>query len=247
MDKIKKSFEKVKQDIDFLNNEINILKEEMSEILEILIKITPKLKKTPSNHLISTSTQEPQNPTSSTYSSTHNDAFKPLKPQNLSISTGNQGASTDRQTDRQTNRHTPISHGKHEKYLQKSSQEEEITSQEFFPGKNNSIDDAAKILDSLDDLKKEIRLKFKRLTEQEILVFSTLYQIDDERGFADYKTISEKLNLTESSIRDYIGRLIKKGIPVEKKRIDNKFIRLKVSENLKKIASLSTILQLRDI
>ena len=99
----------------------------------------------------------------------------------------------------------------------------------------------------LDNIKKEIRLKFKRLTDQEVLVFSTLYQINEETGPTDYKTIAKKLGLTESSIRDYIGRLIKKGIPVDKKRINNKIIQLSISQNLKKIASLPTILQLRDL
>ncbi len=103
------------------------------------------------------------------------------------------------------------------------------------------------MLDSLDNIKKEIRLKFKRLTDQEILVFTTLYQIDEETGPTDYKTIAKKIGLTESSIRDYIGRLIKKGIPVDKKRINNKIIQLSISQNLKKIASLPTILQLRDL
>jgi predicted transcriptional regulator len=111
----------------------------------------------------------------------------------------------------------------------------------------DSIGNALQILESLDNLKKEIRLKFKRLTEQEILVFSTLYQFSEEKGWTDYKLLSEKLNLTESSIRDYIGRLIKKGIPIEKVKINNKTIHLSVSANLKKIASLSTILQLRSI
>ena len=109
------------------------------------------------------------------------------------------------------------------------------------------IQNAAEILESLDSLKKEIRLKFKRLTEREILVFSTLYQLDEEIGYADYKTLSQRLNLTESSIRDYIGRLISKGVPVEKKKINNKNIKLNISNSLKKVASLSTILQLRNI
>ena len=64
---------------------------------------------------------------------------------------------------------------------------------------------------------------------------------------SDYKTLSKRLNLTESSIRDYIGKLIKKGIPVEKIKLNNKNIQLSISPNLKKIASLSTILQLRGI
>ena len=99
----------------------------------------------------------------------------------------------------------------------------------------------------MDSLKKEIRLKFKRLTEQEILVFSTIYQLDEKYGHGDYKILSQKLNLTESSIRDYVGRLIKKGIPVDKIKVKNKYIQLKISKNLKKIASLSAILQLRNI
>jgi DNA-binding MarR family transcriptional regulator len=111
----------------------------------------------------------------------------------------------------------------------------------------DSIINAAQILNSLDNLKKEIRLKFKRLTEQEFLVFSTIYQLSEEKGNTDYKNLSEKLSLTESSIRDYIGRLIKKGIPVEKTKINNKTIHLSISPNLKKIASLPTILQLRAI
>jgi len=116
------------------------------------------------------------------------------------------------------------------------------------PIKNeNPIDNAAKILDSLDSIKKEIRLKFKRLTTQEMLVFSTLYQLEEMSGDVDYKVLAKRLNLTESSVRDYIGRLIKKGIPVEKKRVNNKTILLSVSSNLKRITSLSTIIQLRDL
>ena len=106
---------------------------------------------------------------------------------------------------------------------------------------------AREILDSLDNIKKEIRLKFKRLTEQEMLVFSTLYQLDEEGGFTEYKVLANKLNLTESSIRDYIGRLIKKGIPIEKNKINNKNVHLSLPLNFKKITTLSTILKLREI
>ena len=99
----------------------------------------------------------------------------------------------------------------------------------------------------MDSLKKEIRLKFKQLTDQEMIIFSAVYQFDEENGFSDYKSLSQRLNLTESSIRDYIGRLIKKGIPVEKTKLNNKNIRLTLSKNLKNVVSLSTILQLRGL
>ena len=85
------------------------------------------------------------------------------------------------------------------------------------------------------------------LSMTSLIVFSALYNSIDEKGYSDYRDLAEKLKLTESSIRDYIGKLIKKEIPIEKIKLNNKNIQLKISENLKKIASLSTILHLREI
>ena len=232
MDLVKEAFQKVRQDIESLNEELRSMKksvaetrERMIEMCEIIKKIGQKTEISKQEPDLDTSTQEEAIQTTSTHPSTHNSSLKPLKQPILSISTGNEGVSTDRQTDRQTDKNTEN------------------------PPKNNqnSIDNAAEMLESLDNIKKEIRLKFKRITGQELLVFSAIYQLDDEQGHADYKVLSERLNLTESSIRDYVGRLIKKGVPVEKKRINNKTIVLNISQNLKKIASLSTILQLRDL
>ena len=225
MDPVKDAFDKVKQDIEFLKEELFLLRngvvetrERMIEICEIIKKIGEKIDSIASTH-------KPEIQTLTTQTSTHNLPLEPPRPQNLPISTGNEGVSTDRQTDRQTDKNTEN------------------------PPENsqNSIDNAAEMLESLDNIKKEIRLKFKRITGQELLVFSTIYQLDEEQGHADYKAISKRLNLTESSIRDYVGRLIKKGVPVEKKRVNNKNITLNISQNLKKIASLSTILQLREL
>jgi len=267
MDKIKEAFYKVKQDMDILHNEVAFLKQnlkdtrqEMISICKILGKINEEIEKAslkytkrqpetllkPTQY---TSTHKPLEQTFPTYPSTHDLPLEPLKPKNMVFSTGNQGVPTDRQTDRQTDTQHPFS-------LKKPFKTERITIKTEGEGSSfhsppaaslDSIDNAAKILDSLDSIKKEIRLKFKRLTDQEILVFSTLYQLDEETGYTEYKSLAKKLNLTESSIRDYISRLIKKGIPVEKKRINNKTIHLSVSKNLKKIASLPTILQLRDL
>ncbi len=236
MDQVKEAFQKVKQDIESLYSEINSLKKEVSETKENLLSITRILDKISENtskvygsSQINPPTNEIQKETTPTYSPTHNSSLGPLKGENIGFSTGNEGVPTDKQTNRQTNRQTPNT----PKIIEETNE--------------NSIDGAAKILDSLDSIKKEIRLKFKRLTEQEMLVFSTLYQIDEDTGPSDYKALSSQLKLSESSIRDYIGRLIKKGIPIEKKRINNKTIQLSISKNLKKIASLSTILNLRGI
>lgn len=252
MDQIRNAFQNVKEDMDLFYNELDQLKGEISEtkadlynIYAILEQINVKLDK---NIAILASTQNPTNTTDSTHSSTQNTPLKSLKAQIKPFSTGNQGVPTDKQTNRQTNNQQEILQKNAQKptFYSENKENPEI-SQDNLPSDPTSIDNAAMILDSLDGIKKELRLKFKRLTEQEIAVFSALYQIDEEKGPTDYKTIASKLNLTESSIRDYIGRLIKKGIPVDKKRLNNKTIMLSISENLKKIASLPTILQLRDI
>lgn len=217
MDKIKEAFNKVKEDMDSLRIELNSIKSEISSLREFISLPDPSDLGPNTSTHSSTDRQTIQ--TGSTHSSTDNVDFKPQIPKNLGFSIRNRGVPTDRQTDQQTDRQT----------------------------QNTSFESAVDIMNSLDSVKKEIRLQFKRLTDQEMLVFSTIYQLEEEKDFVDYRTVSERLGLTESSIRDYVGRLIKKGIPVEKQKINNKNIHLRVSENLKKIASLPTIMQLRDI
>ena len=81
-----------------------------------------------------------------------------------------------------------------------------------------------------------------------MLVFSTLYQLEEQGELGiDYRKIALKLSLSESSIRDYVQRLVNKGIPIIKTKQNNKKITLVISKDLKKIASLSTILRLREL
>jgi DNA-binding MarR family transcriptional regulator len=223
---IKLAFQKVKQDIDSLKEEFDSLKQaliedrgKISEIAKILTKLDEKIENFKTKELLKSPTDNLQNPTYPTHSPTDSQPLKPLKGQNIGISIGNEGVPTDKQTNQQTNQQTEKTY----------------------------FGNALEILNSLDNIKKEIRNKFKRITDQEFLVFSTIYQISEETNYVDYKVLSQRLNLTESSIRDYVGRLIKKGIPVEKVKINNKMIRLSISEKLKKIAPLPVIFQLREL
>ncbi len=226
MDQIKDAFQKVKQDMDSMKKEIDSLREFLSEnnkkveeMDKIVKEIQSNLVKILSNAPLSIPTDDAKNPTYPTDNPAHKQPLEALKGQNIPTSTGNEGVPTDKQTNRQTNQQTEKTY----------------------------FGNALEILDSLDNIKKEIRNKFKRITDQEFLVFSTIYQMTEETGYADYKSISQKLSLTESSIRDYVGRLVKKGIPVEKTKINNKMIQLSISEKLKKIAPLPVIFQLRQI
>ena len=152
--------------------------------------------------------------------------IKGLLSPNKQSSIGNEGVPTDRQTNQQTNQHIILP---------------------TIKPQASHLDKAPEILASLDNLKKEVRFKFKRLTNQEIQVFSLLYSLEDQGESVDYKMLSEKLNLSESSIRDYISKIQKKGIPITKEKLNNKRIILHISQDLRKIASLSTILKLREL
>ncbi len=226
MDKeqIKSAFARAKQDIDFLGNEISQIKQEIHEIKRFLDDFaTSTVRQITSTH-----------PATSTQTSTVPQEIGGLNTPNLGISIGNEGASTDRQTDRQTDNST--------------HNLPEIPSKTHELDIEQNIQEASEILDSLDVLKKQIRLKFKLITPQEMSVFSTIYQLEEQKQQPiTYQETALKLGLSESSIRDYIQRMINKGIPIKKQKIDNKKIVLSISKELKKIATLNTIIKLREL
>lgn len=236
MDSLKEAFFKIKEEINGLKNEINSLKNEINFIkihskLNISNSLTLKENKTiPTNYLLNNL----DNSNKQTMNSLQNNDLESLKQLKNNFSIGNGGVPTDKPTDNQTDKKNIKTYN--------------------FGGKDNylnilsNFEKAQMIISSLDDVKKDIRKTFKNLTHQEMLVFSTLYSYEDQNyENIDYKIISNKLNLSESSIRDYINKLIKKGIPITKKRLNNKKIILSIAPTLKEITNLSTIIKLRDL
>ncbi len=207
----------IKEAFKNVKEDMDFLFQELQEIKRTLSEITTQLAKD-SPDLV-------KNPTSNN-SSIENLPSKPSKTSISQFSTGNQGVPTNQQTNQQTNQHPPISPGN-----------TEIT----------NIHKVSEILSSLDELKKEVRFKFKKLTNQEMLIFSTIYQLEEEGFVVDYNTISNKLNLSEISIRDYVRKITKKGIPLNKLKENNKKIVFSIPQDLKKIASLNTIISLREL
>jgi len=233
---LKDAFERIKNDIFSLTGELNLLKSELSSVRSEINTMNLSL------NTLSTQTQ-PTNtsthPSASTDTSTVPMEIQGSRYPNLDISSGNGGASTDRQTIRQTDTSTHNAPN--------NTQMPPINPQVNPNSLNQQISDASEILTSLDQIKLEIKRKFKTLTDQEMLVFSTIYQLEDLESHPDYRTISLKLGLSESSIRDYVQRMIVKGIPIAKTKHNNKKITLSVGQELRRIATLPTLLQLREI
>jgi len=240
-EEIKNAFFRVKDDITYLEQEIYSLKNELSEVKSLIMTLSFKF-----DSLTKDKTVQQINSTNtinSTDNSTVPQEIEGLKYQDLSSSTGNRGVPTNRQTHSQTNQHSSLMSKKTDfGYL--NYQQTDFTK----PALEENIKQASEILDSLDKIKREIRSKFKHLTPQEMAVFSTIYQLEEQDpDKVVYKTVADSLKLSESSIRDYVQRMLNKGIPIKKHKINNKIVLLSVSEDLKKIATLSTIIKLREV
>lgn len=211
----------IKEAFSKIKYEMNLLKQEIQSISS---KINEIEKRQLSQQNLSNTSITTDIPTENT---TVPQEIRGSKQDFFNISTGNKGVPTDKPTNRQTNQQTDTY----------------VENRPFL-----ALEKAKEALDSLDTIKKEIRLKFKRLTNKEMMIFSTIYSLE-ERGIEEitYKLLANNLNLTESSIRDYTNRLVSKGIPLEKTRINNKQISLKISSEFQRIASLQTVLRLRDL
>ena len=92
---------------------------------------------------------------------------------------------------------------------------------------------------TLSRLNEDLDAHFNSLTRQEFLVFLSLYQLEEEIGNVKFSDLADYLHLSESSIRGYVNRLLQKGSPILRKRVNNKVINLSLSPdflnlNLKK-------------
>lgn len=277
MDSVKDAFRKVREDMGLLREELSTLRRDLQETQEEVLTLCETIqgiqgtqKSLSSEHLLkeelrqlrlsihsslareiqglveplaylskqleegilSRQTDRRENQADQTHNSTIRQDIRPGNGKNVPISTGNDGVSTDRQTNQQTGGQGQIKGGNH------------ISAVQSTPSPLHSTLD---LIGSLGHLKKEIEWQIKRLTNQEWLIFSTIYILEEERGMVDYKTLAERLHLTESSIRDYVGRLIAKGIPIQKKKVNNKQILLSVDDTLKKEAPLPLLVQLREL
>ena len=247
-DPVKDAFTKVKEDIFNLQSQLHSI----TQVIK-LFKRTLDSKDTPTDTQTDKPTHPENIPTDIQINQTQEEIqeikrlLESLKSQISDISIGNRGVQTDRQTNQQTDRQTHNSGS--------SSNFERTPSPKFVQSSSftipedriSKIDRAAEVIDSLDAIKKDLRYQFKKLTPQEMLVFSTIYQLEDQRFSVDYSLLASKTKLSESSIRDYIQKLILKGVPISKTKENNKRVTLSISPSLRKLASLDTIMALRGI
>lgn len=109
----------------------------------------------------------------------------------------------------------------------------------------NKQTDIQPTLEAINSLKTELKVKFRNLTRQEFRVFSAVY-IMEQQQHVDYRSLAEKLRLSEGSIRDYIMKMERKGIPIHKEKINNKKVILHIRQELRELAPLEAIMNFRE-
>lgn len=88
----------------------------------------------------------------------------------------------------------------------------------------------------IQELKNDLENKFNQLTNQEFLVFLTIYQLEEELGRpVIYVDLSTRLKLSTGCIRSYISSIIRKGLPIIKQKVNNKIITLKIHQDFKEL------------
>ena len=78
---------------------------------------------------------------------------------------------------------------------------------------------------------------FRSLTKQEFHIFLLIYQLEDENINPTYQEISKRLSLTYGCLRAYICSMLKKGIPIYKKKLEDNSIIFYINKDFKAIAS----------
>ncbi len=96
---------------------------------------------------------------------------------------------------------------------------------------------------TLTDLK-EIEKLFKTIPKQELLLYLTVYQFEEDKKEVTYTNVAEKLNLTQSCIRAYVSSLLQKKVPLIKKRVNNKLIILTIPQYFKDLGVYPRLLNL---
>jgi len=95
---------------------------------------------------------------------------------------------------------------------------------------------------NIQSLRKDIESRFVTLTNKEFLVFLTVYQLEEdfERGIT-YYDLSSKIGLTSGCIRGYVSAIIRKGLPLIKRKINNRTITLHIESEFRKLDAKETL------
>ncbi len=115
----------------------------------------------------------------------------------------------------------------------------------FSPNQQNQqINSKNKVSWTLSNIK-QIDSLFLTLTKQEFFTFMVVYQLEEDikRG-PSYLELSRNISLSEGCIRTYVSQMLKKGIPLQKIRLNNKLTLLVIDKEFRSLGLKSRLASL---
>ncbi|MBM3230565.1 hypothetical protein FJZ22_02845 [Candidatus Pacearchaeota archaeon] len=216
MDPIKEAFNKVKQDIATLQHEMQQTNQQLNQINERIATLSQQIP------LIQQTTTA-QIPTDLYQKEVLTEQYK-------QVSTGNEGVPTNQQINKPTNQYT----GNEGVFTQEQNPTQE----------KKDLTELESIVSSYQEVQKKLKHQIKTLTKQEFTVYATIYQLQLEGNTVDYPLLAQRVHLSEISAREYVLKLLKKGVPLVKTKQNNKKIILSIPLAMTQSASLPALVAL---
>ncbi len=98
---------------------------------------------------------------------------------------------------------------------------------------------------SMINMKSELENVFKTLTDREFSIFMAIYALDKEGKETNYEGLAKQLNISEHTIRGYLGSILRKKVPIQKERFLNGKVSLSIKKEFKQLDLYQKLLRLR--
>ena len=233
-EKVKASFEKVREEMNLLRSELSALRNEIVGLRDIKTNLNNEINNIKTNFNTQSSIGNQGVPANQhTNTSSDNTPSFPLD----AVSPVRSNLPT----------HNPAQTPTHPQHIQEIFQQSNTSAQNSAQESNRSSknEELTDLNSLIETLKTDMRKKFKSLTKQEFHIFSVLYSVDKSQNQVTYQDLAVRTGLTASSIRDYIQRIVRKGVPILKEKQNNELITLKIPLELRNLATLDSLMRLR--
>ncbi len=100
----------------------------------------------------------------------------------------------------------------------------------------------------IEEIKQSLNKIFLTLTNREFKVFMAVYSLEEQHSSpTTYAELAQNLDLSASSIRDYISELMRKGAPLKKEKSRNGLAYVSVLPEFKSLNLISKLIAFRNM
>ncbi len=100
----------------------------------------------------------------------------------------------------------------------------------------------------IEEIKQSLNKVFLTLTNREFKVFMAVYSLEEQHNSpTTYAELAQNLDLSASSIRDYVSELVRKGTPIKKEKSRNGVAYISVLPEFKSLNLISKLIAFRNM